>query len=149
MGKAEMAMKTPSFIFAIARMIARKEIRYNVIIMGCCVLLTFSLGIPARKANRGLYKLTAKRIEIMKELRPVFVQYRQDNGTYPGALEDLAPKYLPEIPTELMHDGRDDPYKRISYTLEGGQPFFYFSTIRGPDSVAIYNMDEDTLWHDR
>jgi hypothetical protein len=70
-------------------------------------------------------------------------------GAYPGSLEDLVPDYIPKVPPELVNDGKDDSYKKISYALEGGLPLSYFRTIRGPDSAAIYNVDADTLWHDR
>jgi hypothetical protein len=85
----------------------------------------------------------------MQELRPVFIQYRQDNGTYPSALDDLVPGYIQEIPAELINDGREDPYKKIYYELQGeDQALFYFRTIRGPDSAAVYNINEDTFWYD-
>jgi len=138
-----------SFILALTNLIKRKEIRYNLIIMGLSVLLIFSLGIPAKFANRGLYELTAKRKVIMQELRPVFIQYRQDHGTYPYALEDLVPGYIQEIPAELVNDGSEDPYKKIYYEFQGeDQALFYFRTIRGPDSAAVYNINEDTFWYD-
>jgi hypothetical protein len=138
-----------SFILATIRMIKREEIKYNLIIMGVSALLIFSLAIPANVANRGLYELTAKRKVIMQTLRPVFIQYRQDNGTFPTALEDLVPGYIQEIPEELMNDGREDPYKKIYYELQGeDQALFYFRTIRGPDSAAVYNINEDTFWYD-
>ena len=119
-----------SFILAFVRMVTRKGIKHNLIIMGLCVLLTFSLGIPAKMANRGLYKLTAMRKATMQELRPVFIQYRQDNGTFPTALEDLVPGYIQEIPAELVNDGRDDPYREISYELHGeDEAVFVFHTM--------------------
>jgi hypothetical protein len=88
-------------------------------------------------------------MQILKELRPLFMKYKTEKGTYPASLDDLVPEYIPEVPRELVNNGEDDPYRKISYTLEGGRPFFYFRTIRGPDSAAIYNVDEDTLWHDQ
>ena len=137
-----------SFIFAFVRMITKKGIKHNLIIMGLCVLLAFSLGIPAKMSNRGLHELTAKRKAIMRELRPVFIQYRQDNGTYPSALADLVPEYISEIPSELVNDGRDDPYRKIFYEVQGEDAVFSFRTIRGPDSAATYNIHKDSFWHD-
>lgn len=138
------------FIWAAVKLITRKEIKYNLIIMGACVLLTFSLIIPPLAANHGLNELTAKRKVILQELRPAFIQYRQDNGTYPSALEDLAPKYIPEIPPELVNDGHDDPYKKIFYALQGEEEaLFIFHTVRGPDSAAIYNVHKNSFWYDR
>lgn len=138
-----------SFILAFAGMITKKGIKRNLIIMGLCVLLTFSLGLPAKFSNRGLYELTAKRKATMQELRPVFVQYRQDKGTYPPALADLVPEYISVIPSELVNDGRDDPYTRITYELQGEEALFTFRTIRGPDSWATYNIHKDTFWYDQ
>ena len=138
-----------SFITAVVRLIKRKEIRYNLIIMGASVLLAFSLGAPAGVSNQDLSALTAKRKVIMQELRPVFIQYRQDNGTYPTALEDLVPEYIAEIPAELVNDGRDDPYKKISYEMQGEEePMFFFHTIRGPDSAATYDIHNDSFWYE-
>ena len=85
----------------------------------------------------------------MKELKPVFAKYKMENGEYPHDLEDLVPEYIPEIPAELVNDGKDDPYKKIYYTLSHEGPVFYFKTIRGPDASASYNLDTDTLWHDQ
>jgi len=52
------------------------------------------------------------------------------------------------IPNELMNDGMEDPYKRISYALEKDQPIFYFNTHRGPDSAASLNVVDGTFWHE-
>ena len=138
-----------SFIWAAVRLITRKEIKHNLIIMGLSVLLTFSLAIPANFANHGLSELTARRKVIMQELRPVFIQYRQDKGSYPSALEDLVPGYISKIPPELVNDGRDDSYEKIFYALqEEEEPVFIFHTIRGPDSAAIYNIHNDSFWYE-
>ena len=138
-----------SFILAFVRMFTRKEIKHNLIIMGLCVLLTFSVGIPAKFANRGLYDLTAKRKVTMQAMRPVFIQYRQEKGCYPSALEDLVPKYISEIPAELINDGHSDAYKKIRYELQDeDKAIFIFHTIRGPDSAAVYNIHEDTFWYE-
>lgn len=138
-----------SFILAAIRLIARKEIKYNLIIMGLSVLFAFSLMLPPMAANKGMNQLTAKRKEIMQTLQPVFIQYRQENGFYPSALEDLVPKYISEIPAELINDGHSDPYKKIRYELQDkDKAIFIFHTIRGPDSTAIYYIHEDTFWYE-
>jgi hypothetical protein len=138
-----------SLILGLMRILQKEQMRYNTIIIGCCLLLIPSLGIPIGISNRGLHDLTQKRVKILRELRPVFMKYKMETGAYPGSLEDLVPDYIPKVPPELVNDGKDDPYKKISYALEGERPFFYFRTIRGPDSAAIYNMVENTFWHDR
>jgi len=43
----------------------------------------------------------------------LFIQYRQDNGTSPLALEDLVPGYISTIPVVPINDGRDDPCGKI------------------------------------
>lgn len=138
-----------SFLLATIRLIARKEVKYNLVIMGLSIILAISLILPPIAANRGINQLTAKRKEMMQALRPVFIQYKQDKGTYPSALENLVPNYISEIPAELVNDGSDDPYRKIYYDLqEEEKAVFIFHTIRGPDSVAIYNIQEDTFWYE-
>ena len=75
--------------------------------------------------------------------------YRQENGTFPVALEDLVPEYIQEIPAELVNDGRDDPYRKISYELHGeDEAVFVFHTIRGPDSAAAYYIHNNSFWYE-
>jgi len=139
-----------SFIMALARALTKKDGRYNLVILLASVVLTLSLALPMSMSNRGLYALTAQRIQSMKALRPVFLKYRHDNGVYPPTLDELVPHYVAEIPPELINSGNGDPYKRITYTLQGGgEPVFDFRTIRGPDSSASYNVHTDSLWHDQ
>jgi len=93
-------------------------------------------------------ELTKKRIQIIKALEPVFVKYLDEKGHYPKTLQDLIPYYMQVIPNELINDGIDEPYKKISYTLEKGQPIFCFRTHRGPDSAASFNVVTGEYWHD-
>ena len=137
------------FLVASVKAIQKKQTRYNLIIMGACLLIIPSLIAGIKISNRGLYELTEKRMQIMKELKPVFEKYKMENGEYPYDLDDLVPEYIPEIPAELVNDGKDDPYKIIYYTLTSGGPVFDFKTIRGPDASASYNVATDTLWHDQ
>jgi hypothetical protein len=138
-----------SFLAALVKAIRKKDIRYNLVIMGTCLLIIPSLIAASKISNRGLFELTQKRVQIMKELKPVFAKYKMENGDYPGALDDLVPEYLPEIPAELVNDGKEDPYKIIYYSRSHDGPVFYFKTIRGPDASASYNVKTGTLWHDR
>jgi hypothetical protein len=135
------------FLDALVKTIKKKQIRYNLIIMGACLLIIPSLIAAIGISNRGLFGLTRERMQIMKELKPVFVKYKMENGDYPCALEDLVPEYIAEMPAELVNDGKDDSYKKIDYTLDHKGPVFYFRTMRGPDSQASYNMETGTLWH--
>lgn len=137
------------FLFALVKAIQKKQIRYNLIVMGVCLLIIPSLIAGIIISNRGLSALTAKRIQIMKALKPVFAKYKMENGQYPEALDDLVPEYLPEIPAELVNDGKEDAYKRIYYTRSNDGPAFYFKTIRGPDASASYNVETGAMWHDQ
>ena len=137
------------FLFGLVKAVQKKQIRYNLIVMGACLLIIPSLIAGIKISNRGLYELTQKRMQIMKELKPVFVKYETENGEFPDALEDLVPDYIAEIPAELVNDGKEDPYKKIYYTLSHEGPVFYFKTIRGPDASASYNVATDSLWHDQ
>ena len=137
------------FLFALVKAIQKKQIRYNLIVMGACLLIVPSLIAGVKISNRGLSALTEKRIQIMKELKPVFAKYEMENGQYPEALDDLVPEYLPEVPAELVNDGKEDPYKRIYYSRSHEGPVFYFKTIRGPDASASYNMETGAMWHDQ
>jgi hypothetical protein len=139
-----------SFILAAVKLIAKKEIKYNLIIMGASMLLTFSLILPPFVSNQGHLELTAKRKVIMQELRPVFIQYRRVNGTYPSALENLVPGYILEIPAELVNNSRNDSYEKIFYALnEEGEPLFIFHKVRGPYSAVTYNIHEDKFFYDQ
>jgi hypothetical protein len=93
--------------------------------------------------------LTKRRTQTIKGLKPVLVEYLDEKGHYPITLEDLIPDYMQATPNELINDGIEDPYKKISYTLEEGQPVFYFRTNRGPDSVARLNVVSGKYWHDQ
>jgi hypothetical protein len=85
----------------------------------------------------------------VQELRPIFIQYRKDHGTYPAALEDLVPGYISEIPAELVNTGRNDSYSKIFYALQSEEEaLFLFHTIRGPDSSVIYKIHNDSFWYD-
>ena len=138
---------TVKFLDALVKTIKKKQIRYNLIIMGACLLIIPSLIAAIGISNRGLLGLTQKRMQIMKELKPVFAKYKMENGDYPYALEDLVPEYIAEMPAELVNDGKDDSYKKIDYTIDHKGPVFYFRTMRGPDSQASYNMETGTRWH--
>ena len=103
---------TVRFLGALVKTIKKKQIRYNLIVMGACLLIIPSLIAAIGISNRGLFGLTQKRMQIMKELKPVFVKYKMENGEYPYALDDLVPEYISEIPAELVNNGKDDPYKK-------------------------------------
>lgn len=136
------------FILSAVRLLGKKGVKINVVKSMSSVILIVSLGIPLNLSDQGLRELTQKRIQIINELKPVFVKYYSENGCFPKSLEDLVPNYIKAIPEELINDGKKDPYKRIYYELTGGEPKFYFRTIRGPDSSASLNVVSGEYWHD-
>lgn len=138
-----------SFIVSSIKIFRKEERKYHLIKTMSSLVLIFSLIIPLTLSDRGLSELTKKRTQIIKGLKPVFVEYLDENGHYPNTLQDLIPDYIQAIPNELINDGIEDPYKKISYTLEKGQPVFYFRTNRGPDSAARLNVVSGKYWHDQ
>lgn len=135
-------------LFSLARCLQKKEVRYHLIRFSSSLVLMFSLVVPLNLSDHGLRELTRKRMAIIKELRPVFIQYCSDNGHYPRSLDELVPVYIPAIPDELVNDGESDGYKKITYDPTHG-PIFYFRTMRGPDSAASLDVVDGTYWHDR
>ena len=137
-----------SFIYSMILTFYKEDRKYHLIKTISNLILITSLIIPFHLSNRGLGELTEKRIHIIKELKPVFLKYRAEQGHYPKTLKDLVPAYIKAIPNELINDGKEDGYKRISYVLKKDQPVFYFHTHRGPDSAASLNVVDGTFWHD-
>jgi type II secretory pathway pseudopilin PulG len=60
--------------------------------------------------------------------------YRTDAGRYPSRLEDLAPKYLPQIPNDLFS------CKPLLYRISDAGYLFY--------SVGVNGIDEEGRWLD-
>ena len=137
-----------SFIISLFKTFRKKERKYHLIRAISSLVLILSLIIPIKLSDSGMSELTKKRIQIIKGLEPVFVKYLDEKGHYPKTLQDLIPDYMQAIPNELINEGIEDPYKKISYTLEKGQPIFYFRTHRGPDSGASLNVVTGEYWHD-
>ena len=137
-----------SFILSLINTFRKEERKYHLIKSMSSLVLTLSLIIPLTLSDRGLSGLTKRRIQMIKGLKPVFVEYLDEKGHYPRTLQGLIPDYIQAIPNELINDGMDDPYKKISYRLEKGQPVFYFRTSRGPDSAARLNVVSGEYWHD-
>jgi hypothetical protein len=137
-----------SFIFFAVQAIRKKNVKINDIKCLSSLILLVSLIIPAILSQHGIGELTEKRVQIINELKPVFVRYYSENGCYPGSLEDLVPEYIKAIPKELIDDGEKDPYEKIYYESIYGEPKFYFHTMRGPDSSASLNVVTGEYWHD-
>jgi hypothetical protein len=137
------------FIGSLVKALRKRETKYHAVITVSSLILIISLSIPVQLSDHGLKQLTQKRIQTIKELKPVFVKYYTEEGRYPKTLKDLVPAYIQVIPGELMDDGATDPYRKISYKLEKDQPIFHFRTHRGPDSAASLNPVDGTFRHDK
>jgi len=134
----------PVGIMSAIQVLRKKETRTNLIIaIGCFIASVASVYIVMVVCDQGLRELTAKRMELFKELRPVLLKYQKEHGSFPNMLEDLVPGYLNKVPSELINDGKEDPYKSISYETRGGEAYFSFRRVRGPDSGSIYFVSED------
>ena len=145
----------PAFLFfvygvisALIKAICRRDTVFNLIKFGASLVLAVSLAIPLALSDQGLRELTNKRMQIMGELKPVFLKYCEDKGHFPETLKDLVPEYLDRIPPELINDGQSDSYKKIYYEVGCDGPMFLFKTVRGPDSSASYNVVTGAYWHD-
>ena len=103
-----------SFLFYAVRLILRKNVKISSIKTISSLILIVSLGIPLHLSDRGLRELTRKRVQIINELKPVFVKYRSENGCFPVSLEDLVPEYIEAIPKELINNGKHN----IGYLAE-------------------------------
>jgi hypothetical protein len=84
----------------------------------------------------------------MRDIRPAFLKYRQDHGSYPESLTGLVPDYLDGIPPQLVNNGGEDQYRMISYVLQDGRPVFHYRIMRGPDSSAQYDLQDDAFRYD-
>lgn len=135
-------------ILFLVRAIRKRDIKLNLVKLVSALLLLVSLGIPMVLSDKGLSELTRQRMQIMADLKPVFIAYHADNGHFPEKLEDLVPNYIDFIPEVLINDGQNDPYKKIEYSALSGGPKFYFHTVRGPDSSASYDISTGESWHD-
>ena len=138
-----------SFIASLVKALRKRETKYHAVIAVSSLILIAALIIPVRLSDHGLKQLTQKRIQTIRELKPVFVKYYIEEGRYPKTLKDLTPAYIQVIPGELIDDGATDPYRKIWYKLEKDQPVFHFRTHRGPDSAASLNPVDGTFWHDK
>ena len=93
-------------------------------------------------------ELTAQRTQVLRELRPVFLKYTEDNKRFPENLDQMVPNYLEEIPAVLLDDDTQDSYKRIAYSGEKETGIFSYHSMRGPDSGITYDIAKDEFTRD-
>ena len=129
-------------------LIRGKHIRDNLIILTSALLLFFVLFLAVRPSDKGVNELTAQREQVLRELRPVFLEYAEDNKGFPETLDQMVPDYLVEIPNVLVNNGTEDSYERIEYFGRKETGIFSYHSIRGPDSGVVYDIEKDTFTSD-
>ncbi|MCB0336108.1 MAG: hypothetical protein KDD62_07370 [Bdellovibrionales bacterium] len=105
-------------------------------------LISFAYTILVQ--DREIQALNEKRKIAFQEIRPAFLKFHSERGSYPVSLEELVPDYLPELPEVILDSNSDDPALAIEYTLEENAPRFYFRTTHGPDSKASYDIESNS-----
>jgi hypothetical protein len=132
------------------QLIKRQEVRTNLVIgLGSILgflLMTHACGVVS---FHGIRELTEQRKQTLNELRPILMKYKEENGCYPNKLQDLTPKYLHAIPPELVNDGKDDYYKKITYEVINCEAQFIFYQMRGPDSRVTYHISKNTYEYEQ
>lgn len=64
--------------------------------------------------------------------------YRRDHGGYPGSLDTLVPRYLPEVPIDRITGGP------LNYRLIDGRPVVYsFGSDRDDDGGKVAYLDDE------
>lgn len=134
-------------IACLYRIIRRREAANNLVMLTGCVVGFFAVFLILMISTREISKLTQQRKAILQEIRPVFMKYKQDYGSFPKTLNSLVPDYIPEIPPVLIYNDKDRYYYRIQYNTwsEKGHEHagFHFHGMTGPDSGVGYDIEED------
>jgi hypothetical protein len=136
-------------IHSLLQLIKRREGRINWVIGFGSVIAFVVLLNAFSVSDHGLGDLTKRRTETLNELRPLLLKYKGERGGFPRNLQDLVPDYLRTVPPELLHDGKEDSYKKIRYEVISGEARFTFQRARGPDSRVIYHVSENRYEYDR
>ena len=132
----------------ISLLIRRKQVRDNLVILVTALLFLPVIYTALLLSNRGMSELTAQRTQVLRELRPVFLKYTEDNKRFPENLDQMVPNYLEEIPAVLLDDDTQDSYKRIAYSGEKETGIFSYHSMRGPDSGITYDIAKDEFTRD-
>ncbi|MCI5119031.1 MAG: hypothetical protein D3913_14035, partial [Candidatus Electrothrix sp. LOE1_4_5] len=134
---------------ATSLLIRRKQVRDNLVILVTALLFLPVTYSALLLSNRGMRELTAQRTQVLRKLRPVFLEYAEDNKRFPENLDQMVPNYLKEIPAVLLNDNRKDSYKRIAYSGEKETGTFSYHSMRGPDSSISYDIAKDEFTRDQ
>lgn len=140
-------------IACLYRIIRRREIADNLVMLAVSVVGFFAVFLISMNSAGEISKLTQQRKAVLREVRPVFMKYKKDYGSFPKTLNSLAPDYIPEIPLVLTYNDKDKYYYRIQYStwIENGHEHagFRFHGMTGPDSGVSYDIEEDKFEHEK
>ena len=116
-------------------------------------ILTGILGVPLTLfilffvADHDIKALNKERRQLFRDLRPIFLKYKQENNTFPIKLDDLVPKYIMEIPPALIYDEEVSAPLKIRYSGDEKDAVFWYHTHRGPDSSEWYSIAGNQYEH--
>lgn len=135
---------------SLKQLIKKKEVRTNLIIGVVSIITCMAMAHSFILSDLGLQELTKQRMQTLSQLRPVLLKYKEERGAYPSKLQDLVPNYLQGIPPELLNDGKNDGYKKITYEIiKCEEAQFVFFRKRGPDSSVTYHVSENRYEYDK
>ena len=134
---------------ATSLLIRQKHVRDNAVILVTALLFLPVIYTALLLSNRGMSELTGQREQVLRELRPVFLEYAEDNKHFPETLDQMVPNYLADIPAVLLKNNTEDPYKRIEYSGREETGFFSYRSMRGPDSGVVYDIAKDEFTYDQ
>ena len=134
---------------ATSLLIRQKQVRDNLVILVTALLFLPVIYTALLLSNRGMRELTAQRTQVLRELRPMFLKYAEDNKRFPERLDQMVPNYLEEIPAVLLNNSTNDSYRKIEYSGREATGFFFYYSIRGPDSGITYDIAKDEFTYDQ
>ena len=134
---------------ATSLLIRQKQVRDNLVILVTALLFLPVIYTALLLSNRGMRELTAQRTQVLRELRPMFLKYAEDNKRFPERLDQMVPNYLEEIPAVLLKNSTNDSYRKIEYSGREATGIFFYHSIRGPDSGITYDIAKDEFTYDQ
>ena len=132
---------------SLVRAIREKDLKRHLAVIGAGLVGIFATLGLMRHVDQDLRELNQERRQVFKELRPVFLAFKAENGIYPATLDDLVPRYVERIPAVLLNDKGAVPGTRITYRGNVQDAVFQYHTTRGPDASEFYSMAHDRFEH--
>lgn len=90
--------------------------------------------------DQEIKAVNAERARVFEPVRLALLAYRKEQQRFPDSLDELVPRYLPEIPPVLAIRNHVDPVMNISYRRDGDGASFFYRTTHGPDSRAVFDV---------